>query len=134
MMTAPQTPDTVPLILEAAVSLLLACPLARDESVHRLKQSRPGPESYGLYLNDGRQFHFRPGPEGHQATSLHGFDSYRQGKLVTKLDGHEAIWKFSPRSRPSPAPDSARIPNSEAVDGKLMPNGHVKKPSVLGRR
>lgn len=39
------TPDTVPLILEAAVSLLLDCPLARDEMVHRLKQSRPGAES-----------------------------------------------------------------------------------------
>jgi hypothetical protein len=88
------TPETVPLILEAAVSLLLACPLARDERVHRLKQSRPGAESYGLYLSDGRQFHFRPGPEGHQAISLQVFDRYRQGQLIAKLDGRAAIWKF----------------------------------------
>jgi hypothetical protein len=88
------TPKTVPLILEAAVSLLLACPLARDEHVHRLKQSRPGAESYGLYLSDGREFHFRPGPEGHKATSLRIFDSYRQGSLIKKLDSREAIWKF----------------------------------------
>jgi hypothetical protein len=50
------TPGTVPLLLEVAVSMLLGCPLARDENVHVLKQSRPGAESYSLRLSDGRQF------------------------------------------------------------------------------
>ena len=88
------TPGTVPLVLESAVTLLLGCPLARDEEVHRLRQSRPGAESYGLYLADGRQFHFRPRPYGHNATSLHVFDRYRSGKLLAELDNREQIWKF----------------------------------------
>jgi hypothetical protein len=35
------TQGTVPLILEAAITLLLGCPLARDAHVHILRQSRP---------------------------------------------------------------------------------------------
>lgn len=88
------TPATVPLVLESAVTLLLGCPLARDDRVHRLRQSRPGAESYGLYLEDGREFHFRPRPHGHDATSLHVFDSYRNGKLLAELDSREDIWQF----------------------------------------
>ncbi len=88
------TPGTVPLILEAAVTLLLGCPLARDDQVHRLKQSRPGAESYGLYLDDGRQFHFRPWPRGHGATSIRVFDRYKNGQLVADLDSREAVWHF----------------------------------------
>jgi hypothetical protein len=88
------TPGTVPLILEVAVTLLLGCPLARDEHVHRLKQSRPGAESYGLYLEDGRQFHFRPGPGNHAAQTIRVYDSYRSGDLVIELDDAEAVWSF----------------------------------------
>jgi hypothetical protein len=88
------TPATVPLILEVGITLLLGCPLARDGYVHRLKQSRPGAESYGLYLEDGRQYHFRPGPRRHDAQSISVFDRYREGRLVTELDSREAIWKF----------------------------------------
>ncbi len=88
------TKGTVPLILEAAVSLLLGCPLARDEQIHLLKQSRPGAESLGLYLADGREYHFRPGPGGHGATSIHVKDGYKSGNLVAKLDDAEAIWTF----------------------------------------
>jgi hypothetical protein len=88
------TDGTVPLILEAAVSLLLGCPLARDEYVHLLKQSRSGAESLGLYLADGREYHFRPGPGGHDATSIHVNSSYQNGRLVAELDGAEAIWEF----------------------------------------
>jgi hypothetical protein len=88
------TPGAVPLILEVAVTLLLGCPLARDEHVHRLKQSRPGAESYGLYLEDGRQFHFRPGPGDHAAETICVYDRYRTGQLVVELDSDEAIWEF----------------------------------------
>jgi hypothetical protein len=88
------TDGTVPMILEAAVSLLLGCPLARDEQVHLLRQSRPGAESLGLYLADGREYHFRPGPGGHEATSIQVKDGYRNGKIVAELDGVEAIWGF----------------------------------------
>jgi hypothetical protein len=88
------TPGTVPFILEVAVTLLLGCPLARDPHTHRLKQSRPGAESYGLYLEDGRQFHFRPGPGNHAAQSIAVFDRYRNGQLVVELDSPEAIWDF----------------------------------------
>lgn len=88
------TEGAVPLILEAAVSLLLGCPLARDEHVHLLKQSRPGAESLALYLADEREYHFRPGPGGHDATSIHVKDGYMNGKLVAKLDDAKAIWTF----------------------------------------
>lgn len=88
------TPATVPLVLESAVTLLPGCPLARDDKVHRLRQSRPGAESYGLYLADGREFHFRPRPHGHDATSLHVFGRYREGELLAELDSREDIWKF----------------------------------------
>lgn len=88
------TPGTVPLILELAITLLLGCPLARDQQVHRLKQSRPGAESYGLYLEDGRQFHFRPGAGNHAAQSIRVFNRYRSGHLVAELDDAEAVWDF----------------------------------------
>jgi hypothetical protein len=88
------TPGTVPLILEAAVSLLLGCPLARDGHVHVLKQSGKGAESLGLYLDDGRQFHFRPGNGGHDATSIYVYNRYRNRKLIAELDGPKAIWDF----------------------------------------
>lgn len=88
------TEGTVPLILEAAVSLLLGCPLARDGNRHLLKQSGSGAESIGLYLEDGRQFHFRPGPGGHGAASIRVYDRYRNRRLVAELDDRVAVWKF----------------------------------------
>ncbi len=87
------TPGTVPQILEIAISLLLGCPLARDEHVHVLKQSRPGAESYGLHLADGRQYHFRP-DGGHDATTILVKDKYRNGESIAELDDSEAIWDF----------------------------------------
>lgn len=87
------TEGTVPLILEAAVSLLLNCPLAQDEHVHLLRQSRPGAESLGLHLSDGRQYHFRPSG-GHEASSILVKDSYNHGAMVAELDSPEAVWSF----------------------------------------
>jgi len=87
------TEGTVSLILEAAISLLLNCPLARDEHVHLLKQSRPGAESLGLYLEDGRQYHFRPNG-GHEATSILVKDRYMNGELVAELGSPEEISGF----------------------------------------
>jgi len=88
------TPGTVPLILEAAISLLLGCPLARDDQIHLLKQSKPGAESYGLHLADGRQYHFRPGSGNHAAESIRVLDRYREGQLVAELEDRASIWKF----------------------------------------
>ncbi|HSZ15286.1 MAG TPA: hypothetical protein VK790_14725 [Solirubrobacteraceae bacterium] len=88
------TPGTVPLLLEVAVSMLLGCPLARDENVHVLKQSRPGAESYSLQVSDGRQFHFRPHPSGHDATSISVYDRYRNGQEITVLASNQDVWQF----------------------------------------
>jgi hypothetical protein len=96
------TEGTVPLILEAAVSLLLGCPLAQDEHVHTLKQSRPGAESLGLYLNDGRQYHFRPGPGRHAATSIRVSSGYRDGESLAELDSREAVREFFGGLRAAP--------------------------------
>jgi hypothetical protein len=88
------TQDTEPLILEIAVTLLLGCPLARDEHIHYLKQSGKGAESYSLQLSDGRQYHFRPRPRGHDADRIDVFDKYQRGRLVTTLATPPQIWKF----------------------------------------
>jgi hypothetical protein len=88
------TQDTVPLILEIAVTLLLGCPLASDDHVHLLKQSGKGAESYSLQTSDGRQYHFRPRPHGHDANRIDVFDKYRRGQLVTTLATRPQIWKF----------------------------------------
>jgi hypothetical protein len=90
------TQKTVPLILEVAVTLLLGCPLAEDDNVHVLKQSRPGAESYGLYLSDDREYHFRPHPRGHDATSISVYDTYKHGDrppVAVFAEPHD-IWEF----------------------------------------
>lgn len=90
------TPGTVPLILEVGITLLLGCPLAQDaRNVHRLRQSRRGAESYGLYLSDGREYHFRPSG-GHDATSISVYDSYRHGdrEPTAVLSTPAEIWEF----------------------------------------
>lgn len=88
------TPGTVSLILESAISLLLGCPLARDNQIHLLRQSKPGAESYGLYLADGRQFHFRPGPGNHAAESIRVLNRYREGQLIAELNDPASIRRF----------------------------------------
>jgi len=90
------TPGTVPLILEVGITLLLGCPLAQDEkNIHRLKQSRAGAESYGLYLSDGREYHFRP-TGGHDATSISVYDTYKHGDRdpAAVFSTREEIWEF----------------------------------------
>ncbi len=84
------------MILEVAVTLLLGCPLAEDDHAHVLKQSRPGAESYGLHLTDGREFHFRPHPPGHGATSISVYDRYKHGENapLAVLATREDIWEF----------------------------------------
>jgi hypothetical protein len=90
------TPGTVPLILDAAISLLLGCPLARDSHEHVLRQSRPGAESYSLCLVDRREYHFRPGDGGHDATSICVYDSYQHGSRppIAILSNREEVWAF----------------------------------------
>lgn len=88
------TEETVPLILEAAVSLLLGCPLAQDERVHLLRQSKPGAESLGLYVDGGAQYHFRPGPGGHAAASIQVKTAFKNGEALVELDSREAVREF----------------------------------------
>jgi hypothetical protein len=89
------TPGTDPLILEVGITLLLGCPLAQDKNVHTLRQSRPGAESYGLYLSDLREYHFRP-TGGHDATSISVYDAYKHGDRdpLAILSTREEIWNF----------------------------------------
>ncbi len=93
------THGTVPLILEAAVTLLLGCPLARDRHEHVLRQSRPGAESYSLRLSDGREYHFRPGEPGHDATTIKVYDRYKRGTQppLAVLASPEQVWEFFER-------------------------------------
>jgi len=88
------TQNTVPLILEIAVTLLLECPLAEDMNVHCLKQSGKGAESYSLQLSDGRQFHFRPRPHGHAANRIDVYNRYRNGDVVASLEDRRQVWEF----------------------------------------
>jgi len=59
-----------------------------------LRSRKPGPLPGGRSLADGREYHFRPGFGGHEATSIHVKDGYRNGKTVAELNDTEAIWNF----------------------------------------
>lgn len=89
------TPGTVPLILEAAITLLLDCPLARDHHEHVLSQRKVGAESYALLLTDGRQYHFRAGG-GHEADTIWVYDRFQRGELdpVAVLSSRESVREF----------------------------------------
>ena len=65
--------------------------ILRDSAVHVVAQSGTGAESWGLYLADGRQFHFRV-VEGHASTDIIVRDSYRSGAEIAELtDPGDAI-------------------------------------------
>jgi hypothetical protein len=90
------TRGTVPLILEAAVSILLGCPLAQDNETHVLRQHKRGAMSYGLHLADKREFHFRPGAGGHAATTIDVFLQWNHGdeEPHAVLSTSEDVWTF----------------------------------------
>ena len=54
----------LPMVGYIASALLFESPTGRDMNDHVIRQSRSGAASYGAYLSDGRQFHFRPGRNG----------------------------------------------------------------------
>ena len=88
------TPEMLTLVQEALCTMMLDCPLQFDAKEHWLRQSRPGAESFGLYLSDGREFHFRPHPKGHEATEIEVRDKYKLGEQVALLADRDDIWAF----------------------------------------
>jgi len=88
------TPEMLALVQEALCTMMLDCPLQFDDQEHELRQSRHGAESFGLYLSDRREFHFRPHPKGHDATQIEVRDKYKEATVVTVLSTREEIWAF----------------------------------------
>jgi hypothetical protein len=88
------TAEMLALVQEALCTMMIDCPLQFDENVHWLRQSRPGAESFGLYLSDDRQFHFRPHPKGHDAIEIEVRDKYQVGNVVRMLSTRGDIWEF----------------------------------------
>ena len=91
-----------PLIIAITFALLYESKMARDEDQHVLHQSRNGPGSFGLYLSDGRQYHFRAagGP------AIRVVDAFRNGRLV-------AILKTEPQCRAFIRKLSKSIPSAK---------------------
>jgi hypothetical protein len=79
----------VPVVEHSLYALLMQSPLAQDDRVHKLYQSKKGAGSWALYLTDGREFHFRLGSG---SDCLDVYDRYRSPKKqVAKLtNGSEA--------------------------------------------
>jgi hypothetical protein len=71
----------MPLARAIIMALVFESKIARDDEVHELYQSRNGPGSFGLYLADGRQFHFRVG--GPDAVAIN--DAYKEGRQVAVI-------------------------------------------------
>jgi hypothetical protein len=72
-------------------SLVFESPLAKDDEVHVLRQSSTGPASFGLYLADGRQFHFRLGA----GYSIAVKDAYHNGTVIINLDTEPKCRNFA---------------------------------------
>jgi hypothetical protein len=109
----------VPLLEEAALCLVLKCPLSRDHHEHVLSQRRRGGESYGLYLADGREFHFRlrHGPAGGIPWVICVYDRYKMGDLppIAVLSSREDIRKFFSNLRVDEAAMASQSANGAAV-------------------
>jgi hypothetical protein len=65
----------VPVIHALAATLFLGR-LHQDEHEHRIIQSKSGANSYGLYLADGRSFHFRGVSEHGHYDAIHVYDRW----------------------------------------------------------
>lgn len=74
-----------PIIDALVYSLLLESEIARDDNVHVLRQSKNGPGSFGLYLSDGRQFHFRLGWQVGHEPYMTVRDAFQNGTEVAKF-------------------------------------------------
>lgn len=94
-----------PLIDALVYGLMFESSLAQDDKVHRLAQSKRGPGSFGLYLADGRQFHFRP--HGGTQPWIEVRDSYMHGHTLTVLKTDAQARRFMRRLRPVAASQAA---------------------------
>ena len=83
-----------PLVIACFENLLLRCPLAFDRNEHVVRQSKPGALSFGLYLSDGRQFHFR-GFKAEAYAVIHVYDRWTQPKReVASLRDPDDVRRF----------------------------------------
>ena len=83
-----------PLIDACVYSLLLESDLARDDEVHILRQSKKGPGSFGLYLSDGRQFHFRLRFRQGHIPYMSVLDAFQDGTEVAKFTQESQARRF----------------------------------------
>ena len=77
---------------ELAKGLLFGNPLARDNEEHWLHQSRTGIGSWGLYLANGKQYHFR---QGSRPPFINVYDKIRNGSIVATLKSPAEMRKFA---------------------------------------
>ena len=65
-------------LAESLVASLFLSPLNADKHHHEIYSSHGGPNSWGLYLADGRQFHFRGGSHTTHYDCIEVYDRYRR--------------------------------------------------------
>jgi hypothetical protein len=98
----------VPLVHALAATLLLGH-LGQDDHTHLLAQSKVGANSFGLYLADGREFHFRGDSARAHYDTIHVYDrwTYRRDNvapLATLRTADEAVaWARTLRFNPMTA-------------------------------
>lgn len=63
-------------VVHALVASLFLGRLHQDEHEHYLSQSKNGANSYGLYLADGRTFHFRGDTQGAHLDAIAVYDRW----------------------------------------------------------
>jgi hypothetical protein len=88
-----------PIITACLYALVLESDLARDGEVHFLYQSRGGPGSFGLYLSDGRQFHFRLRWLAGTVPYLAVLDAMQNGNEVARITRESQARRFMRRLR-----------------------------------
>lgn len=71
-------------LVEPLAAALLFSSLGSDEHKHYLYRSRSGPNSWGLYLADGREFHFRGGSRTAHYDCIEVYKTYRR-------NGHKPV-------------------------------------------
>lgn len=85
-----------PLINTMQGAILFESKIAKDDKVHRLHQSRSGPGSFGLYVADGREYHFRPAwTNGNtNGVAINILDAYKNGKVLFTLKTEAQVRRF----------------------------------------
>jgi len=80
------------MVNEFAKGLLFGNPLARTDEEINLHQSRTGIGSWGLWMPNGNQYHFRPAAK---PPIVNVYDSFRNGSIVARLYSPAEMRKFA---------------------------------------